>query len=55
MPDDPLQDVDAEVTRQAAIDESDADPATKVAARDAAREELEATQDVEPDEGPNPS
>ena len=55
MADDPLRDVEDEMAEQAAIDRAEVDPATKVAARDAARAALEAKQDVEPDPGPNPS
>jgi len=47
--------VDAEVAEQAAIDRSDAEPAEKAAARDAAREALEERTGIEPDAGPNPS
>ena len=55
MADDPLQDVDAEVARQATIDDATAPPADKVAARRAARAGLEDAQDVEPEGGPAPS
>lgn len=47
--------VDVEVAEQAAIDRSDAEPAEKVAARDAARDALEERVGVEPEPGPNPS
>lgn len=52
---DPLEDVEDEMAQQAAIDASDADPPTKLAARDAARGELEDEQGTAPDPGPNPS
>ena len=56
LPPDDLGDaVDEEVAEQAAVDRSDAAPADKVAARDAARAALERRTDVEPDPGPNPS